>query len=130
MILAVVGSRLLEGSHEAKHIIEDWVDMFSPDLVVSGGAPGIDTMAEEVAREKNKMMEVFPADWETLGKSAGFQRNTQIAMRADHVLGIMIPGGTAGTKDTLTKAMKLGKPVTIYTIEPKVASKKAEHQQL
>lgn len=52
--------------------------------------------------------------------AAYFMRNTKIAMRADHVLAIMIPGGSAGTKDTVSKAMRLGKPVTIHIIESKI----------
>src|SRR5574338_392376 len=117
MILGVVGSRTLRASPEVKNIIEDFLDTYGNiDIIVSGGAHGVDSMAELVARQRHIRMEVFHADWDTQGKGAGFVRNGKIAARVDHLLAIMAPGGTSGTKDTITKAMSLGKPVTIYKI--------------
>ena len=46
--------------------------------VVSGGAKGADTLAERYARERNYELHVFPADWDTFGKSAGYRRNEEM----------------------------------------------------
>ena len=47
--------------------------------VVSGGARGADTLGERYAAEHNIPLIVFPAAWETWGRSAGYVRNQQMA---------------------------------------------------
>lgn len=46
--------------------------------IVSGGAKGTDTLAERYAREKGYQLHIFPADWNSFGKSAGYLRNKQM----------------------------------------------------
>ena len=43
--------------------------------IVSGGARGADTLAELYAKKHNYHLKVFPADWNTFGKRAGYIRN-------------------------------------------------------
>jgi hypothetical protein len=60
----------------------DFVDTLEPEtLVVHGGARGVDTWAGEAAKAFGLPTEVFPADWERHGKSAGFRRNERMFMR-------------------------------------------------
>ena len=40
--------------------------------IVSGGARGIDRCGEEYAKKWLKKLTLFPADWDTHGKSAGY----------------------------------------------------------
>lgn len=47
--------------------------------VVSGGARGADTLGEEYAKHFKQKLKIFPADWETYGKSAGYRRNAEMA---------------------------------------------------
>lgn len=129
MIIGVIGSRQLRNHPQVKGIIEDFLYRYDATMVVSGGAPGVDSMAEFVARQNGMPVEIYHADWDRLGKSAGFQRNGEIAARIDHLLAIMIPGGTSGSKDTISKTMKMGKPVTIFTVEP-VAPNQPVSEQL
>ena len=49
--------------------------------IVSGGAKGTDTLAERYAREKGYQLHIFPADWNSFGKSAGYLRNKQMRNR-------------------------------------------------
>ena len=46
--------------------------------IVSGGARGADTLAELYAKKHNYPLKVFPADWNTFGKRAGYIRNKQM----------------------------------------------------
>ena len=46
--------------------------------IVSGGARGADTLAELYAKKHNYHLKVFPADWNTFGKRAGYIRNKQM----------------------------------------------------
>ena len=117
MIVGVIGSRALENSeHEVLGIIEDFLVRHEASLVVSGGARGVDRFAEKVAIRLGIPVEIIHPDWDGLGKTAGFARNSAIAERIEHLLAIMIPGGSAGSKDTIAKMMRMHKPVTIYTV--------------
>jgi hypothetical protein len=52
-------------------------------LVISGGARGVDSCGEKWAKDNNIPIEIYPADWNTHGKSAGYIRNKQMAEVAD-----------------------------------------------
>lgn len=43
--------------------------------IVSGGARGADNLAELYAKNRGYDLKVFPADWNTFGKKAGYIRN-------------------------------------------------------
>ncbi len=76
--------------------------------IVSGGAKGADTLAEKYAQEKGYGLQVFPADWENLGLSAGMQRNRQMAEVGDVL--VAFPGGT-GTENMIQQMTQdFGKP--------------------
>ena len=47
--------------------------------IVSGGARGADTLGEKYASTHGIPLRVFPAAWETWGRSAGYVRNQQMA---------------------------------------------------
>ena len=46
--------------------------------VVSGGARGADRLGEQFANKYSIKLTIFPADWNTYGKSAGYIRNEQM----------------------------------------------------
>lgn len=46
--------------------------------IVSGGARGADTLAEQYARERGYQLHVFPADWNKYGNRAGYIRNEEM----------------------------------------------------
>ena len=47
--------------------------------IVSGGASGVDAMAERYANEKGISVKVFKADWKKYGRGAGPVRNKEMA---------------------------------------------------
>ena len=47
--------------------------------IVSGGASGVDTMAEKYANENGIVLKVFNANWKKYGRSAGPVRNKEMA---------------------------------------------------
>lgn len=47
--------------------------------IISGHAKGADQLGERFAKELNLRCEVFPAEWDKYGKSAGYKRNVQMA---------------------------------------------------
>ncbi|HWB02748.1 MAG TPA: DUF2493 domain-containing protein [Verrucomicrobiales bacterium] len=56
--------------------------------VVSGKAPGVDTLGERWAAEHGKAVKEFPADWQKYGRAAGPIRNAQMADYADALVAV------------------------------------------
>ena len=82
--------------------------------LVSGGARGVDKMAERAASEFGVPIEVYPANWKRHGKRAGFLRNQTIVDRADELLAFFGKARTPGTSDTIRRAVAKGIPVHIF----------------
>ena len=122
MKIAVIGSRDFKDRDEAFSII---YNMFDPTCreqlphLVSGGARGIDSLAEEVVNYLNELYEVniqktiFKPDWDKHGKSAGFIRNKLIIDEADFIVAIW-NAKSKGTKHSIDLAIKANKPIDIY----------------
>ena len=53
---------------------------FNITEVISGGAPGVDTLGEQWAAEHGVPVHRMPARWDLHGKSAGFKRNYEMAL--------------------------------------------------
>lgn len=87
-----------------------------PDIIVSGGAKGVDTLAREFAKKKDlKLIEFFP-NYAKYGKLAPLERNKQIVDECDSVLAFW-NGSSSGTKFSIDYARKLSKPCKIVIIE-------------
>lgn len=84
-------------------------------VIISGTARGADTLGEQYARERGYTVERFPADWNTLGKRAGYVRNCQMADNADALIAFW-DGNSKGTKDMITEAKRKGLVVRINNI--------------
>jgi hypothetical protein len=83
--------------------------------VVSGTANGADKLGEHYAKLKDYPVKQFPADW-SLGKSAGYLRNADMADYAD-VLIAFWDGESRGTQHMINLAKDKGLKVhVIYYI--------------
>jgi hypothetical protein len=78
MRIAVVGSRGFEDYKILKAVVDELRTIYDIKTIVSGGANGADSLAEQYAEENNLEMKVFPAKWKELGKKAGYVRNIEI----------------------------------------------------
>jgi hypothetical protein len=66
--------------------------------IVSGGARGADLLGEQYAKERGYWIEVWKADWDKHGKSAGYIRNIEMAIHAEALVAFsMLPVGSLGT---------------------------------
>lgn len=81
-------------------------------IVVSGGARGADSLGERYAREHKLKLKVFPADWDTFGKRAGYLRNKQMAEYADALVAFW-DGQSRGTQHMIELARQYGLAVRI-----------------
>lgn len=84
-------------------------------IVMSGGARGVDTWAEEAARNRGMQVEVYPADWERLGKRAGIDRNYTMAIHMTWAT-IFWDGQSRGTAHMLQLARESEKLRHLFVI--------------
>jgi cephalosporin hydroxylase len=83
-------------------------------LVNAGGGRGADTMAEEWAKTRGIPCEVYRADWEGLGRTAGPIRNEQMLREGKPDLVVAFPGGR-GTAHMARIAREAGVEVVEVT---------------
>lgn len=73
--------------------------------IISGMAPGADTLAVEFAEFYGIPLMKFPADWKKYGNGAGPLRNTKMLDEGKpHVVVGFLMSDSRGTRDMLTKA--------------------------
>ena len=86
--------------------------------IVSGAARGADQLGEQYAKVREYELSRFPADWDGLGKRAGYVRNAEMAKYAmeDGNYGVLIAFWdvkSKGTKHMIDLAEKNGLDVHI-----------------
>ncbi|MBR1697914.1 MAG: DUF2493 domain-containing protein, partial [Anaerovibrio sp.] len=81
-------------------------------IIVSGHAPGADTLGERYAHEHGLKCELYPADWNTHGKAAGPIRNAEMANNADALIAFW-DGESRGTKNMIETAKAKGLRVAV-----------------
>ena len=81
-------------------------------IIVSGMAPGADTLGMQYATEKNLSVEPHPAKWEKHGRAAGPIRNEEMAACSDALIAFW-DGVSRGTKSMIDLARSYGLQVAI-----------------
>jgi hypothetical protein len=115
MRIAIIGSRR-RADREA--VVAFVATLSSDDVVVSGGARGPDTWAEEAARARGLSVSIHKPNLDGV-RSRGeatrslFERNQRVVDDCDRVVAFVAPDRKGGTEDTIRRAEKAGKPVTI-----------------
>ena len=108
MRVAVIGSRSFDDYPTlVKHL-----DSLKISCIVSGGARGADKMAEIYAKERGIPTQIFPADWDTYGKKAGFIRNRDIVENCDLLVAFW-DGESKGTKNSISIAKRINKRIMV-----------------
>ncbi len=108
MKILIAGSRSIKYYDFSQYVPED------VELIITGGAGGIDALAEKYA-DKHKISKlILRPDYARYGKGAPLIRNKKMVDFADTVI-IVWDGKSRGTKFTLEYAREKGKPVTLIT---------------
>lgn len=116
MKIAIVGSRDFNDYSVVDEFVCSKLDLSGVDTVVSGGARGVDKLAEKFADKHGLDMSIRKADWERYGRSAGPRRNKLIVEEADAVFAF--PSQTSkGTWHTINLARKAGKLVHVCEVK-------------
>lgn len=112
MKVAVIGSRGITVDNLEDYLPEDVTE------IVTGGAKGVDTCAEEYALAHNIKLTKFLPEYSKYRKSAPLKRNIQIIEYSDLVLAFW-DGSSHGTKYVIDNCNKLDTTVKIIYCEKK-----------
>ena len=119
-VIAIVGSRRRTSNADFEKLKDVFFSIYKDgDRIVSGGCPkGADRFAEIIAKTYQIPIMIHYANWNKLGKRAGFIRNTDIAEDADIIIAVVAEDRLGGTEDTIKKAQNMGKEIVLIEIDP------------
>ena len=111
--IGIIGSRRRNSVQDFLKCRAKFLEIYNHgDEIVSGGCPqGGDKFAEDLAKAEQVPIKIYYAEWNRLGKGAGFARNGAIARDADIIIAVVSEDRKGGTEDTISKAEKQGKTV-------------------
>ena len=113
MKLLIVGSRGIEDISLEEYVPE------GVKCIISGGANGVDTLAEKYA-DKHKISKwILRPKYEKYGKAAPLKRNEEMVELCDEVL-VIWDGISRGTKHTIDFAQKKNKPTRVILWKKKL----------
>lgn len=90
------------------------------NLLLHGGAKGVDSIAGEWASKKGISVLYFKPDWERYGRSAGLRRNTIMSKECDFGVALW-DGKSKGTKDAIKKLRLKNKLYKVFKTEQMVS---------
>ena len=112
MKLLIVGSRSICNFDLSSHIPPE------VDLIISGGANGIDRLAEEYADQHRISKLILRPQYNRFGKAAPLKRNESMVDLSDSVL-VIWDGASKGTQHTIHYADKANKSIRVITVDKK-----------
>lgn len=115
MRLAVIGSRTFTDYKKLEEVLDGYALLNPITEIISGGAKGVDKLAEQYSKARAIPIKVYPAEWDKYGRSAGYRRNTLIVNNCDQVIAFW-DGISKGTLHSITLAEKIGKEITVIRI--------------
>lgn len=117
MKLAIIGSRTLN-QQQVIEVINQVVNKSTSKIttIVTGGANGVDSIAEYYAKTHNINVEVYYPLYQKYGKRAPLIRNNEIIKNCDGVLAIW-DGESNGTAYTIRKAKREDKKVMVVELK-------------
>lgn len=109
MKVLIAGSRSIRDYDLSKYIPPE------TDLIISGGAEGIDSLAEQYADQHRISKLILRPRYELYGRAAPIKRNELMVNLADTVI-IIWDGVSKGTNHTVTYARKKNKPLQLIRL--------------
>jgi len=120
--LAVVGSRSFTDYLLLDKTLKEIDAKKKITLVVSGGAVGADSFANQWAKENGRAILIHYPEWHKDGKfdkGAGFKRNIKICKDCDAM--VAFTNGSKGTAHSIDTATSMGKKVKVVQfMEPQI----------
>lgn len=110
-IVLICGSRSIDDIELDCYINPDEVG-----TVISGGAKGIDTLAERWAKRHKKEFLAYLPQYKIYGRAAPLVRDREMVEACDRVIAFW-DGKSSGTYYTIIYSIDLNKPHTVHVIE-------------
>ena len=110
MKLLIVGSRSIKNFDLSDYVTSE------VDMIISGGANGVDSLAEEYADKKKLSKIIIRPRYDLYGRAAPTKRNEIMVDMSDEVL-VIWDGVSKGTKYTVDYAKKKNKKVQMVMVE-------------
>lgn len=108
MKILVCGGRDYNNYSFIKYVLDNINKKLIPHTItciVHGGARGADSLAGKWAKENNIYCQVYEAEWDKYGKSAGIKRNEKMLKNSDPNLVVAFSGGR-GTNHMVEHSLK------------------------
>ncbi len=110
MKLLIVGSRSIKDFDLAPYITDD------VDEIISGGAAGIDSLAEQYADSHRISKHIIRPKYHLYNKAAPIKRNREMIEIADRVL-VIWDGESKGALSAINFAKEHNKPTTVINLK-------------
>ena len=115
--IAIVGSRKI---NDVEFVLSKFNEVLRSEklsyddvMIISGGARGVDTIAQQIAKKFGLPIIIFYPNWKKYGKRAGLIRNTYIVQYSDIVMAFPSKD-SRGTWDTIRKAKENNKKLYVF----------------
>lgn len=116
MKLGIVGSRTPGVTYdEWEKLLLEKIDPLKVELVISGGAKGVDTFAKLFAGRHHIPYMEFAPQYSVYGKYATLKRNTQIVSEANTVIAFPT-SDSRGTLHSIKEAKRLGRRLIVVNL--------------
>ena len=109
MKLLIVGSRSIQAFDLSPYVSSD------ADTIISGGARGIDQLAEQYADLHRLSKYIVRPRYDLYGRAAPIKRNEQMVDMSDEIL-VIWDGCSKGARYTVKYAQKKNKPVMLVQV--------------
>ena len=109
MKLLIAGSRSITDIDISPYIPQ------GTDLIISGGANGVDSLAEKYADKHRISKLILRPRYDLYRRAAPLKRNERMVDICDSVL-VLWDGKSSGTKYTIDYANRVGKPVKVIIL--------------
>ena len=115
MKLLIVGSRSIKNFDLSPYICKD------VDTIISGGASGIDYLAEKYADTHHLSKYILRPHYNLYRRAAPLKRNEQMVDMADAII-VVWDGYSKGTEYTIKYAEKINKKITLIQYDKHISN--------
>jgi predicted Rossmann fold nucleotide-binding protein DprA/Smf involved in DNA uptake len=113
MKIGIVGNRTGWTYEEVKKQL-DAVGVYKTDIIISGGAEGVDTFAQMYAKEIGAEIIILYPDPQKPHPQRYYDRNYEIANKCDCLIAFQKNPYKSGTQSTINRVKKMGKKAFVF----------------
>lgn len=114
MKIAVIGNRKSWTYEDIEKVLLDTGTFKLSDVIISGGAEGVDTFAQEFARKHGNKIIIIHPDLTKPSPERYYERNEKIALECDFMIVFNLNNNPrSGSFNAMNQAKGLGKEVKV-----------------